>query len=95
MVSQCANPNCQRKFRYLRDGKVYLFAMSATTGHKRQEHFWLCGECSERMYLTCVNQSEVKTVFRRVELSIQARAYPDWDPGKNAYAQSQITDKVG
>jgi|HubBroStandDraft_6_1064221.scaffolds.fasta_scaffold03272_3 hypothetical protein len=47
------------------------------------------------MYLTCVNQSEVKTVFRRVELSIQARAYPDWDPGKNAYAQSQITDKVG
>lgn len=53
MVSQCANPNCQRKFRYLRDGKVYLFAMSATTGHKRQEHFWLCGVLRENVPDLC------------------------------------------
>jgi hypothetical protein len=86
VVSQCANPNCQRKFRYLRDGKVYLFARSATTGRKRLEHFWLCGECSERMYLICVNQSEVKTVCRPMELSPQARPYPDW---------GQIAGKVG
>ena len=36
---------------------------------RRQEHFWLCGDCSKTMILTCVNQSEVKT-----ERLIQGRA---------------------
>jgi len=62
MVSQCANPDCRRELRYLRDGKVYRFVLSTKTGSKRLEHFWLCGECSKSMILTCVNKSEVKTV---------------------------------
>ena len=61
MVSQCANPDCQRELRYLRDGKIYAFAMSTGNGSKSLEHFWLCGECSKSMTLTCLNQSEVKT----------------------------------
>ena len=49
MVSQCANPDCRRELRYLRDGKIYIFAMSTRNGSKSLEHFWLCGECSKSM----------------------------------------------
>ena len=65
MVSQCANPDCRRELRYLRDGKIYTFATSAGNGSKSLEHFWLSGECSKGMTLTCLKQSEVKTVRRR------------------------------
>src|ERR1700676_4777351 len=54
MVSQCANPDCRRELRYLRDGKIYIFAMSTGNGSKSLEHFWLCGECSKSMTLTCL-----------------------------------------
>ena len=63
MVSQCANPNCKRELRYLREGKIYAFRLSTGTKHTRLEHFWLCGERSKRMILTCVNHSEVKTMM--------------------------------
>jgi hypothetical protein len=62
MVSYCANPDCRRELRYLRDGKIYQFVLSSKTGSKRLEHFWLCGECSKTMILIRVDQSEVKTV---------------------------------
>ena len=64
MVSQCANPNCKLERRYLRDGKIYAVHLFTGTKHTRLEHFWLCGECSKRMILTCVNHSEVKTVMQ-------------------------------
>ena len=41
MVSQCANPEGLRELRYLRDGKIYAFAVSAGNGGKSPEHFWL------------------------------------------------------
>ena len=69
MVSQCANPDCGRELHYLRDGRVYRFVLSTKSGAKRLEYFWLCGECSRTMILTCVNQSEVKA-----ERLIQDRA---------------------
>jgi hypothetical protein len=50
-------------------GKIYQFVLLGKTGGKRLEHFWLCGDCSKTMILTCVNQSEVKT-----ERLIQDRA---------------------
>jgi hypothetical protein len=61
MISQGANPDCRRELRYLRDGRIYAFAMSAGSGSKWLEHFWHCGGCSKRMTIICVNQSEVKT----------------------------------
>jgi hypothetical protein len=68
-VSQCANPDCRLQLHYLREGKIYRFALSAKTGGNRLEHFWLCGECSKSMILTCVNRSEVKTV-RLIHVSV-------------------------
>jgi hypothetical protein len=75
-VSCCANPDCRRKLRYLRDGKIYLFARRAATGSKWLEHFWLCGECFKVMTLVCVNQSEVRTVCRGLEAFVQAASEP-------------------
>src|SRR5260370_42563392 len=65
MVSQCAKPDCRRELRYLRDGKIYIFAMSTGNGSKSLEHFSLCGECSKKMTLTCLSPSEVRIARRR------------------------------
>ena len=77
MASQCANPDCRRELRYLRDGKIYAFAMSTGNGSKSLEHFWLCGECSKSMTLTCLNQSEVKTARRGQVTSQRGSAAAD------------------
>ena len=76
MVSQCANPDCRRELRYLRDGRIYAFAMSTGNGSKSLEHFWLCGECSKSMTLTCLNQSEVKTPHRAKLQAREVRQQP-------------------
>jgi hypothetical protein len=65
MVSQCANPDCRRELRYVRDGKIYAFAVSTGNGSKSLEHFWPCGECSKKMTLTCLSPSEVRIARRR------------------------------
>ena len=63
MIGLCANPNCKRELRYLREGKVYAFQLSTETNNTRLKHFWLCRECSKRMILTGVNHSEIKTMM--------------------------------
>jgi hypothetical protein len=64
MVNQCANPECKRELHYLREGMIYLFALSTPTGAKRIEHFWLCGRCSKSLVLMCRNQSDVQIKLR-------------------------------
>ena len=64
MVSWCANPDCRRELRYFREGKIYAFLMSSASGHRRLEHFWLCGECFKTMSLVCANHREVKILHR-------------------------------
>ena len=41
MVNQCANPDCKRELHYLREERIYLFALSTSTGTRQIEHFWL------------------------------------------------------
>lgn len=64
MVNQCANPDCKRELHYLREGRIYLFALSTPTGSKRIEHFWLCGTCSRSMVLMCRNHTDVQITLR-------------------------------
>lgn len=78
MVNCCANPDCGRELRYLREGKVYVFALSRVTGSKRLEHFWLCGECFKVMGLVCVNHREVRIVHR-------GASYPERQKGIQEY----------
>lgn len=67
MISKCANPDCDARFRYLRSGKLFHFEVAVEpvatkysgTGLRpvpkkaaqKVEHFWLCDECAASMTL--------------------------------------------
>jgi hypothetical protein len=48
MVSQCANPECEAKFLYFRDGQV-VAVEPRENSPKSVELFWLCKDCVQRM----------------------------------------------
>jgi hypothetical protein len=88
MVNQCANPQCSKPLHYLRDGRIYVFDMTAVPvagkapaagagkqPARRMEHFWLCGSCSEQYYL---EQDESRTVHvsRRLAQPLSAAVLP-------------------
>jgi hypothetical protein len=64
MISKCANPDCATPFRYMRDGRLFRVDRDRS-GHlvpgpflragnglpHHLEHFWLCGQCCQRMTL--------------------------------------------
>lgn len=51
MVSQCANPGCTEKFRYLGEGKLFLAnpasGLQMTQQQLFEQCYWLCKECSK------------------------------------------------
>jgi hypothetical protein len=69
MVSQCANPNCQKPLHYLRDGKVFLFSrknnLKGISALQNLEHFWLCGDCAKQWTLIIDGQNEVRLLERK------------------------------
>lgn len=47
MLSKCANPHCDRRFRYVSEGKLYVF------GRNSIEHtLWLCPQCAAEFDIT-------------------------------------------
>ena len=57
MLDHCANPQCAKPLRYLRDGRIFVFQVvtpsldgSGKRAH-RLEHYWLCGTCSRTLLL--------------------------------------------
>lgn len=65
MISNCANPGCNKPFHYLNGGRLYRFNAACSEelpgkvdnavcagGHVRTAiFFWLCAECSSRLTL--------------------------------------------
>jgi hypothetical protein len=51
MLSKCANPDCTKTLRYLREGKVFKIDSAGKKTPRKVEHFWLCGDCSRTMTL--------------------------------------------
>jgi hypothetical protein len=51
MLSKCANPDCTKTLRYLREGKVFKIDSAGKKAPRKVEHFWLCGDCSRTMTL--------------------------------------------
>jgi len=56
MLSKCANPECNEKFLYLDQGKVFRLwpnprLHASAEQHERllSERFWLCAECARTM----------------------------------------------
>jgi len=61
MLDHCANPQCAKPLRYLREGRIFVFDSQSATpdGVKRAhrlEHYWLCGECSQTFFLERTQQ---------------------------------------
>ena len=77
MVSKCANPNCCRPFRYLREGALFPFETNynfeppvgieeigiGRKGPRRIESFWLCPHCSSSLVVRIV-RGKVQVVPR-------------------------------
>jgi len=57
MLDRCANPKCAKPLRYLREGRIFVFDALPTGSEvsprqpHRLEHYWLCGRCSETLFL--------------------------------------------
>jgi hypothetical protein len=62
MLDHCANPNCAKPLRYLREGRIFVFdsLSSGPDGNAKRahrlEHFWLCGTCSKTFLLEKTQQ---------------------------------------
>ncbi|MBZ5629005.1 MAG: hypothetical protein LAO06_09075 [Acidobacteriia bacterium] len=72
MLAKCANPSCNAKFKYLREGRLFEFNIvdgaryttipsSAGTGRER---FWLCEQCSRVLTLQCTTDGDIVRVPR-------------------------------
>ena len=63
MLHKCANPECNRPFRYLRQGKLFQveteyfeadrpgLAPRRNRAVRRVEHYWLCDDCASVLTL--------------------------------------------
>jgi hypothetical protein len=70
MVSHCANPKCAKPLHYLREGRIFVFDVTAREADskgkhsRRMEHYWLCGICSETLAME-ESPEGVRVVARR------------------------------
>ena len=63
MVSKCANPACDKDFKYFREGRIYEFTVGGEGACKTnteaprkgssRELFWLCQNCAQVYTLQC------------------------------------------
>ncbi len=73
MLSKCANPACNSRFQYLREGKLFQFEvyppgvqpglqLVGKIPPPKVERFWLCSHCASRMTLALEQQQKVIVV---------------------------------
>ena len=79
MMSKCANPSCSSVFRYLRDGKLFQVPAGASPKSpevpktpRRDEFFWLCGDCSRELTIIVDPVVGVRTVPREASRALRA-----------------------
>ena len=70
MVNHCANPECSKPLHYLREGEIFAFEVfektsSNSASTRRVEHYWLCGECSQKLLLQRTQDAELKLIPRK------------------------------
>jgi hypothetical protein len=74
MLSKCANPDCNAKLHYLREGKIFKVesqsrAGDPTTGkpERKVEYYWLCGDCCQRLTVAYGQSEGVKVMTKPAE----------------------------
>ena len=59
MLTNCANPECNERFKYLGEGKLYLANPGDALDFTQQQLFercsWLCKGCAERFEIQFLN----------------------------------------
>jgi len=61
MLSNCANPECSSKFRYLHEGKLFFLPVgdAGRDAEQTMEAFWVCNECC-KVYTVSVLDGRVR-----------------------------------
>ena len=60
MLGRCLNPNCDKPFRYLHEGRIFHIEQVRVTPGAQElqryvESYWLCGTCSNRLKVIVEN----------------------------------------
>src|SRR5450432_952546 len=85
MVDRCANPQCLKPLRYLREGRIFVFDVPDNPPVKRadgvrprrMEHYWLCGSCASAMVLKHSTEEGVRLLARSPIRSSRVRLAPN------------------
>ena len=91
MVSKCINPYCNRPFRYLSAGKLFVteypatFAAGVIVHSRTREHFLLCEDCARSMTVA-VRREHGGISIRIVNLAPNGERKIDFKPGKEITA---------
>lgn len=84
MLAKCANPSCENRFRYLREGKLFSFRGvplddQVIRNCETKEHWWLCPQCAVTLTIRFDPASGMrvvpKTRFERGECTHVASLY--------------------
>ncbi len=69
MVSECANPSCLAKFRYMHEGKLFVVDEHGSGGSgefnaapHRLRYVWLCSRCAQTLTVVGDGRSGGKVV---------------------------------
>lgn len=82
MVAKCVNPYCNRPFRQLDHGKLFVTEYPPTfpaLQERKREHFWLCEECSKSMTVA-IRHEHNRPAIRIINLSPNGTRKLDFDP---------------
>jgi len=96
MVAKCINPYCNRPFRYLDHGKLFVteyppsFAGGPNLHLRRREHFWLCEECSKSMTLAIRHEHD-RAAIRIINLSPNGTRKLDFTPETTAVPRPPLS----
>ena len=78
MVAKCANPECNRQFRQLSKGRLFLLPPS-------DEMMWRVERLTDYCYWLCPSCSQTHTVLRHgPELIVSKQEHPKGSPRPNA-----------
>ena len=95
MVQKCVNPFCNRPFRYLTHGKLFVVEFPIRLTERRhhlagrREHFWLCEECARTMTVAVRREFDSISV-RIINLSPSGATKLEFIPPLPEYSRSAL-----
>jgi hypothetical protein len=80
-ISDCANPECNSKFKRLGEGDLVVFPVDdpLTWGvpeHTKQKAVWLCHTCASQMYVRLDSRHHIVQPMRSERCSFAAKLRP-------------------